>query len=213
LPVKSSTAGARRSSGYSAYLEALTPDSRVDIAVRIAADAGVPIKVAGKLRSRGDKASYRQKLAPSLRHPHVAYVGEVEELQKQDLWRNACALLMPGKEQVIAMEAINVMAVSTPVIAFEHGPASEVVQDRISGFVVADEPQAVAAIQRSFDTDRSRVRGVLEQCFCSAAVATQYLRIYERLSIRKRYPLRLSARARLHEFLAHSFVSQGRANI
>ena len=49
---------------------------------------------------------------------------------------------------------IEAMACGTPVIAFNRGSVPEVIDDGVTGFIVEDEAEAVAAIGKLGDADR-----------------------------------------------------------
>jgi glycosyltransferase involved in cell wall biosynthesis len=58
---------------------------------------------------------------------------------------------------------IESMACGAPVIAFNHGSVTEVIEDGISGCVVQDEPAAVEALNRLKTLYRSKVRESFER--------------------------------------------------
>jgi glycosyltransferase involved in cell wall biosynthesis len=68
------------------------------------------------------------------------------------------------------------------VIAFRSGSVPEVIDDGITGFVVEDEIEAVAAIGRLGDFDRRRVRARFDERFSATRMAKEYLRYYEALT-------------------------------
>ena len=74
------------------------------------------------------------------------------------------------------------MACGTPVIAFRSGSVPEVIDDGITGFVVQDETEAVAAIGRLGELDRRRVRERFEERFSATRMAKEYLRHYKALA-------------------------------
>jgi hypothetical protein len=94
---------------------------------------------------------------------------------------------------------IEAMACGTPVIAFENGSVPEVLEDAVTGFIVHSEDQAVAAVRRTANFDRARIRSEFERRFTAQRMAQNYLKLYARLA----QPRRL---ARLN---AH--VAQGKA--
>lgn len=57
----------------------------------------------------------------------------------------------------------------------------EVVEENITGFVVEDEEEAVHAVSRLSQIDRSRVRARFEERFTANRMAKQYLDQYESL--------------------------------
>jgi glycosyltransferase involved in cell wall biosynthesis len=76
---------------------------------------------------------------------------------------------------------IEAMACGTPVIAFRRGSVLEVIDDGVTGFIVDDEEQAVAAIHRLGELDRGQVRAVFEQRFTARRMADDYIRLYQRI--------------------------------
>ena len=69
----------------------------------------------------------------------------------------------------------------TPVIAFRRGWVPEVMEDGVTGFIVDDVDEAVAATPRAVDPAR-RVPGLFEARFPAERMARDYVAIYERLS-------------------------------
>ena len=76
---------------------------------------------------------------------------------------------------------IEAMACGTPVIAWRCGSVPEIVDHGETGFIVATEDEAVAALTRLQLIDRRRVRDVFEQRFTATVMARNYLRLYWRL--------------------------------
>jgi glycosyltransferase involved in cell wall biosynthesis len=73
------------------------------------------------------------------------------------------------------------MACGTPVIAFRAGSVPEVVDDGITGFVVRNVDEAVAAVKRLPELDRRKVRAVFESRFTVERMVRDYLAIYHGL--------------------------------
>jgi glycosyltransferase involved in cell wall biosynthesis len=74
------------------------------------------------------------------------------------------------------------MACGTPVIAFPEGSASELVLDGETGFVVGDEHEMAAAVERLDEIDPERCRASARERFDVSAVAEAYERAYEAVS-------------------------------
>jgi len=77
------------------------------------------------------------------------------------------------------------MACGTPVIARRRSSVPEVIEDGVTGFIVDDEAQAVAATRRLNRIDRARVRQVFEQRFTARRMAENYVAVYRRLIARE----------------------------
>jgi glycosyltransferase involved in cell wall biosynthesis len=73
------------------------------------------------------------------------------------------------------------MACGTPVIAFRRGSVPEVIDEGITGYIVDDEEDAVAAVARIPELDRRLVRATFERRFSARRMAEEYLRIYDKL--------------------------------
>jgi glycosyltransferase involved in cell wall biosynthesis len=74
------------------------------------------------------------------------------------------------------------MACGTPVIAFPEGSASELVLDGETGFVVGDEHEMAAAVERLDEIDPEGCRASARERFDVSAVAEAYERAYEAVS-------------------------------
>jgi glycosyltransferase involved in cell wall biosynthesis len=67
------------------------------------------------------------------------------------------------------------------VIAYPLGSVPEVMQDRLTGFIVPDLEGAVKAVKRLGEIDRRKCRRHFEQHFNAERMAQDYLNIYQRL--------------------------------
>jgi glycosyltransferase involved in cell wall biosynthesis len=73
------------------------------------------------------------------------------------------------------------MACGTPVIAFPVGSAPEVVQHGASGFLVDDEVEMAAAVQRIGDLDPATVRATVAERYDIDVVTRAYEKAYRRV--------------------------------
>ncbi len=167
--------------GYLAFLGRISPEKRVDTAISIAAKCGLPIKIAAKI-DRVDQAYYDEQIKPLMSQPHVEYIGEISEAEKAAFLSGAHALLFPiDWPEPFGLVMIEAMACGTPVIAFKRGSAPEVVDHGVSGFLVSDEMEAVAAVNRLHTVSRDTVRQQFEARFTAQRMAKDYIVAYERL--------------------------------
>ena len=143
--------------------------------------AGMPLRMAAKI-PRSETRYYKERLQPIIDGDQIELVGEVDDAGKGDLLRGASALLFPiDWPEPFGLVMIEAMACGTPVIAFRRGSVPEVIDEGVTGFIVDNEDEAVAAIERIGELDRQRVRARFEERFTARRMAEDYLRHYERL--------------------------------
>ncbi len=165
---------------YLAFLGRISPEKRVDTAIRIAGRCGMNIKIAAKVDS-ADHEYFEREIAPLLELPYVEFVGEIDDNQKAEFLSGAHALLFPiDWPEPFGLVMIEAMACGTPVIAFNRGSVPEVLDDGVTGFIVEDEIGAVAAVNRLHTlSPRAGVRKRFEERFTSHRMAQQYVDAYQ----------------------------------
>ena len=168
--------------GYLAFLGRICADKGILPAIEIARRAGLPLKVAAKV-DPADQAYFDRDVKPVLdQSPHVEFIGEINDAQKQDFLGTAKALLFPiSWPEPFGLVMIESMACGTPVIAFNSGSVPEIMEDGLTGFVVEDVEQAVAAVHQLDSLFRPTIRSRFEERFSVRAMAREYLRIYRKL--------------------------------
>ena len=118
----------------------------VDRAIRIAQHCGVPLKIAAKV-DNVDRKYFEEQIRPMMKTANVEYIGEIDDTQKSEFLSGAIALLVPiDWPEPFGLVMIEAMACGTPVIAFDSGSVPEVMEDGLTGFVVNDIDEAVAAV-------------------------------------------------------------------
>ncbi|HET9404562.1 MAG TPA: glycosyltransferase family 4 protein [Burkholderiales bacterium] len=166
---------------YLAFLGRIAPEKAVDRAIRIACEAGLPLRIAAKV-DKVDREYFESQIRPLLSLPNIDYIGEIDDTQKASFLSGAIALLMPiDWPEPFGLVMIEAMACGTPVVGFGSGSVPEVVEDGLTGFVVGDERSAVKAIPRAADLPRGRIRKRFEQRFTARRMAEEYLEVYRSL--------------------------------
>ena len=166
---------------YLAFLGRISPEKRVDRAIEIAKQVGMPLKIAAKI-DRVDKDYFDLVIAPLLRNSLVEFVGEIGEREKDEFLGNAYALLFPiDWPEPFGLVMIEAMACGTPVIAYRGGAVPEITVQGHTGFVVEALEDAVTAVRRIPQLSRKRCREVFEKQFTAARMASDYVRVFDRL--------------------------------
>jgi glycosyltransferase involved in cell wall biosynthesis len=130
-----------------------------------------------------DRPYFEEVIRPLLaKSPHVEFIGEIDDSQKQEFLGNARALLFPITwPEPFGLVMIEAMACGTPVIAYRAGSVPEVLENGLTGFVVDNAAQAANAVGRLDQLFRPTIRSRFEERFSARAMANEYCRIYRRL--------------------------------
>ncbi|KAI9870476.1 MAG: hypothetical protein M1830_004174, partial [Pleopsidium flavum] len=139
------------------------------------------LKIAAKVDAV-DQVYFAQEIKPLFALPHVEYIGEINDTEKSKFLGNARGLLFPiDWPEPFGIVMIEAMACGTPVIAFNHGSVSEVIEEGVSGFIVEDESSAIAAVERLHTLPRTKVRETFEKRFTTKIMAERYVHVYKKL--------------------------------
>jgi glycosyltransferase involved in cell wall biosynthesis len=166
---------------YLAFLGRISPEKRVDRAIRIAERCGLPLKIAAKVDA-ADHDYFEEMIKPLLTKPNVEFIGEISDAQKSEFLSNAFALLVPiDWPEPFGLVMIEAMACGAPVIAFNRGAVPELIEDGVTGFVVEDETSAVGALRHLSRLSRTVIRKRFEERFTARRMARDYLAVYRDL--------------------------------
>ncbi len=170
---------------YVAALGRISPEKGFDKAIRIAARAGIKLKIAAKV-DNVDKEYYATVIRPLIQdNPNVEFIGEINDQQKPAFLSGAHALLFPiDWPEPFGLVMIEAMACGTPVVAFRAGSVPEVIDEGVTGFIVANEAEAVAATRRLHQLDRGKMRATFERRWTARRMAEDYVELYQALAAR-----------------------------
>jgi glycosyltransferase involved in cell wall biosynthesis len=147
-------------------------------AIAAAQSARVPLVLAGPIQP-GQESYFEEQIEPHIDGDQVRYEGEVGGAEKEELFANARALLMPIRwDEPFGMVMVEALACGTPVIAFPQGAASEIVQHDVNGYLVEDEKAMAAAIADLHQINPANCRESVATRFSPETVAAGYVEIY-----------------------------------
>ncbi len=170
-----------RPQDYVCFVGRFAPEKGVHTAIDIAAAAGVPIRVAGRVHP-ADRAYGDRELRSRLTAAHVRYLGAIGMTTKVPLLRDARALLAPITwDEPFGLILIEAMLSGCPVVAFPRGSVLELVEPGVTGLVVESAEAMAAAIAPDGPVDRidrQRCRLRAAQRFSSTRLVADYERLY-----------------------------------
>jgi glycosyltransferase involved in cell wall biosynthesis len=145
-------------------------------AIEIARRSSRRLIIAGnKVTSGPDGNYFEEAVAPHIDGDQISFIGPVDDAGKSELLGKCAAFLMPIEwEEPFGIVMAEAMACGTPVIAFNRGSVPEVVRDGINGFRCQGVDDAVAAVAKIGQIDRSAVRADCEKRFSSDVITGEY---------------------------------------
>jgi glycosyltransferase involved in cell wall biosynthesis len=167
--------------GYLAFIGRMNAGKGVREAIDVAAAAGVPLKIAAKMREQAERDYFHAQVEPRLGRD-VEYVGEITRDERNRLVGAAAALLNPIRwPEPFGLVMIEALACGTPVLALRAGAAPEIVDDGITGFV-RDRPEDLTETVGAVDRlDRSACRAVAEDRFSTHRMVAEHLEFFTEL--------------------------------
>jgi glycosyltransferase involved in cell wall biosynthesis len=158
------------------FLGRIHPDKGVHLAIEVARLSGMRLIIAGIIQ---DKGYFREQIEPHLDDQNILYIGAVDVDGKNELFARARALLhlntIPERFGLVLVEA---NAAGVPVIAMDLGSCREVIKDGHTGFLVDSVTEAIRAVGRISEIDRSACRSRVRQYFSIEKMVDGYERVY-----------------------------------
>jgi glycosyltransferase involved in cell wall biosynthesis len=163
---------------YLCFIGRMSPEKGAHRAIEVAQRAGLPLKIAAKMREPLERAYFEEYVRPHL-DGRIEYLGEVGHAEKTALLRGARATLCPiGWEEPFGLVMVESMACGTPVIATRRGSVVEVVEDGVTGVIVDSHEEMAAALELADRLDPAVVRRRAERRFAPERMVADHLAAY-----------------------------------
>ncbi|MBI4128067.1 MAG: glycosyltransferase family 4 protein [Parcubacteria group bacterium] len=173
------------SGSYLGFLGYVNHEKGADIAVAIAKEARLPLKIAGDYNHRD--SFFSTAIAPQLKPGTVDYLGPISGEEKIKFLSEAYAILVPIQwDEPFGLVMIEAMAVGTPVIAWNRAAAPEIIVHGKTGFLVSSIKEAAEAIRQIETIKRETCRVHVEAHFSVERMTAHYEKIYRRVLAEKR---------------------------
>ena len=167
--------------GYFLFLGRMVPDKGARDAAIIARRAGVPLRIAAKMREPLEHEYFEAQVRPVL-GGDIDYIGEVGGSEKYELLAGAAGLLNPIRwPEPFGLVMIEALACGTPVLTYPEGAAPEIVDDGETGFLCGERDAMVDAVARAAQIDRRRCRTTVEERFSTGQMVASHLALFESL--------------------------------
>lgn len=155
------------------------PDKGPVEAIATAKAAGRTLHMYGVIQDEGFHA---REVLPQIDGAAVRYHGVVGGAARLAALGRARAMLhLINFNEPFGLSVIEAMACGTPVIAINRGSMPELIEHGVNGFLVDNIEQAVEAIERAGDLDRTAIRRTVVDRFSIDRMADAYVALYERI--------------------------------
>jgi glycosyltransferase involved in cell wall biosynthesis len=156
----------------------MSPEKGPREAALVARAAGVPLKIAAKLREPAERQYFEAEVKPLL-SSDIEYLGELGEHDKLALLGGSFALVNPIQwSEPFGLVMIEALATGTPVVATPRGSAPEIIEDGVTGYLRKDAEGLAKALLDAADLDRRRCRAAACQRFDSDAMVSNHVQLY-----------------------------------
>jgi glycosyltransferase involved in cell wall biosynthesis len=119
----------------------------------------------------------------------VLYLGSVGPEKRAAILGSGVALLHPIRfAEPFGLSVVEAMACGTPVIAYRKGSMPEVIDEGVTGRLVVDVDEAVAAVAGVTGIDRAGCAKRARERFSADRMVEDYLAIYRKIVSSKGRP-------------------------
>jgi len=168
---------------YLAFLGRMDATKRPDLAIQIAKESGVPLKIAAKIEGAEMQLYYDTFVKPHVDGKFIEYVGEICEAEKSDFLGNAYALVFPiDWPEPFGLVMIEALACGTPVLARPIGSVPELLENGLTGFIDLDARILAKRVQDIPKISRKKCRQWVEDRFSLERMTEDYIHVYRHLT-------------------------------
>ena len=157
----------------------IIPDKGTHLAIEAAKKAKIQLVIAGRI---GDREYFETKIEPHL-GKGVEYVGLLGQKELAELLQSAAmTLCTPVWHEPFGLVVIESLACGTPVVAFDRGAMSEIL-DAQTGIVVPpnDTDAMAAAMKQAKRLSRYSCRQLVLEKFSLEAMVDKYIVAFEKI--------------------------------
>jgi len=169
-----------KAQNYIFWMGRIHRDKGIEDAMKFAAKSAEELIFAGPIRNQ---EYFDLNVRPYL-STNIKYVGELDSKKKVKYYGNAKAFLITTKrDESFGLVAAEAMACGTPVLAYNRGALSEIIEDGMTGYVVEPDnvDQLVEKSKQINQINRRKCRDRVEKKFNIKTMIKDYIELYKKL--------------------------------
>ena len=171
----------RRGEGL-CFVGRVAPEKGILEAIEIAKLSGRPLRIAAKVGPLPPERTYYDEVfkpALAAAGSQVEYLGEVEQAERDQLFAESYAALMPGSwPEPFGLVAIEALACGTPVVTRRVGALPEIIREGIDGYFGDDVTEMAFKLDLVGELDRTAISRSVRERFSATRMTDAYEAIY-----------------------------------
>jgi glycosyltransferase involved in cell wall biosynthesis len=166
---------------YICFLGRFDRDKNPLLAIQLAINLGIKIKLAGKVDHEGE-GYFDEEVKPYFKHPLVEYLGEIDFDAKVELLGHAKVNLHPTNfREPFGLTVLEAAYCGTPTMAIARGSMPELIEDERTGLLVEDFVEGRFLIEKCYEMDREYIAMRARQLFNYRTMAEGYIEAYQKV--------------------------------
>ena len=166
---------------YLCFIGRFDSDKNPHLAIQLAINLGMKIKLAGKIDFYGN-TYFKEEVEPFLNHPLVEFLGELDSADRTELVANArCNLHPTGFREPFGLTIMEAAYCGTPTLAIERGSMPELIREGKTGMLVEDFVEGYSQIEACFKMDRKYIARRTRRHFNYRRMAEGYIKAYKKV--------------------------------
>jgi glycosyltransferase involved in cell wall biosynthesis len=172
----------RRRGDSLCFVGRVAPEKGILEAMEIAKLSGRPLRIAAKVGPLPPERTYYDEVfKPALAKAgsDVEYLGELEQAERDQLFAESYAALMPGSwPEPFGLVAIEALACGTPLVTRRVGALPEIIREGIDGYFGDDVAEMAFKLDLVKDLDRRAISRSVRDRFSAGRMTDAYEEIY-----------------------------------
>jgi len=168
---------------YLLFFGRIHPEKGTYEAIQIAKQTKRKLIISGLIQ---DAEYFKNVVKPHINNEDIVYVGNSGAKERNKLLGEACVLLHPiSFNEPFGLSVVEAMLCGTPVIAFNKGSMSELIQHKKTGFLVETLEDAVVAVDSIDSINRWQCNRWAKVNFTQDQMVDGYLDVYSNILNRR----------------------------
>lgn len=167
---------------YVCFLGRFDREKNPHLAIQLAINLGIKIKLAGKIDYLGEDY-FEEEVKKYFDHPLVEYLGELGFKDKVELISKAkCNLHPTNFREPFGLTVLEAAYCGTPTLAVERGSMPELIEEDRTGLLVEDFVEGYHSIKECFEMDRTYIANRARLLFNYRTMSRQYVKAYQKVT-------------------------------